>query len=128
LTHGDAVKLLRRVAADIAQPHIATDGTGIAIRGRPEPSTAGRFKPHTLTLPHANIGHLRCERRRSFARIGLPKEAVERAGPAAPDAEGRELSPLAKQEDIGAAGRKHFDFVDRSKASTVPAGAGAVGT
>src|SRR5438552_3851091 len=117
----DAVERSCGLATAIAEPHIARDLVEIAPECGPKTAAARRLQAHASALADSDVGRLRGERRRRLAGIALPDEPVERAGPAAIDAEGRKFSPLPEQEDVGAVAGEHLDLVDGAEPAAVAA-------
>ena len=111
----DAVVAPRRLARDVAEPHVARDARRIARRRIAEAAAARRFQPHLLAAADLHVGDLGDERRRRLARVGLIDEAIERRRPAAVDAERRIFAALAEQEHVGAAVGQRLDLVDRAE-------------
>ena len=121
-----AVIAPRRLARDVAEPHIARDARRLARQRIAETAAARRLQPHALAAPDTHVGDLGDQRRRALARIGVEEEAVERRRLAAVDAERRILAALAEQEHVGVALVERLDLVDRAEPAAMAAGTGGI--
>src|SRR5262249_12478251 len=124
----DLVFAPRRLARDVAEPHVAHDTIGLARRRIAETAAARRLQSHLPALADRHIGDLRDEVWRRLALTALVDEAVERRALPAVDAERWKFSALTDQKHVGAAVGQRLDLVDRAEAAAMPAGSAGVGT
>src|SRR5580704_19792341 len=94
--------------------------------GSPQTATARRFETHLLPLANANPRDLGDERRRRFAFVRFPEEAIERRLTAARDAEGRKAPTFAEQEHLSPVLVEGLDLVNRAEPAAMPARTAAV--